>query len=294
MRVAREVAEGARATHIHSVVAKLVSSTALPFWGWCFAACLGCGERPLEPRDPTPGVAHFRFVSYNVHFTEPRDRGTLTAIARADGDIVGLQETTPAWRDSLAAEFADDYPYLLFYPLEGADGIGLFSRFPVEDHGLLPQPEGWHPAWYLTIETPAGPIELLNVHLRASFDRDGGPVSSLVSTGDDHVEEIRAFTQALDPTLPRIVLGDFNEGVDGKSVEYLEQRGYRNALPLYHPGQPTWIGTSLSDQLELTVDHVMFDGRFAPLDSYVVGRGGSDHFPVVAHLEAARGWGGAP
>jgi endonuclease/exonuclease/phosphatase family metal-dependent hydrolase len=251
---------------------------------------LGCGERPLEPRDPTPGVPHFRFVTYNVHFPEARDTTTLDTVRRTHGDVICLQETDLAWSEALSVALANEYPYMLFKPLEGAAGLGVLSHFPIADLGLLPRPEGWHPAWHLVVDTPAGPVQLLNVHLRASFDGDGDPISSFLATGEDHLDEIRSFTQVLDSGAPRIVLGDFNEGVDGDAVQYLENARYRNALPLYHPGQPTWQGTSVAGALEMTVDHVLFDGWFEPLNAYIVDRGNSDHVPVVAHLEASKKW----
>jgi endonuclease/exonuclease/phosphatase family metal-dependent hydrolase len=253
-----------------------------------------CGPKPLEPRDPTPGVAHFRFVTYNVHFPAARDPSIIAAIRATNGDVVCLQETNPAWTEALSAELPDDYPYMVFQPLEGADGLGILSRFPLVDYGLLPRLEGWHPAWHVTVETPAGPVEVLNLHLRAMFDRSGNPIKSLLSTGSDHVNEVETFSASLDSTLPRVELGDFNEGVNGHSVAYLEGRGFQNALPLYHPGQPTWIGASVGDQLEMTVDHVLFDAHFESLNAFVIDSGDSDHLPVVAHLEATDSWGGAP
>lgn len=256
-------------------------------------ACLAlaaCGERPLEPREPTPGVPHYRFVTYNVHFPEARDQDTIEALRRTHGDVLCLQETDSAWRDALVPAFADDYPFMLFEPLEGAAGLGVISRFPLADLGILPRAEGWHPAWYVMVDTPAGPVQLLNVHLRSAFDGNGDPVSSFTSTGGDHLEEIRAFTAVLSTETPRVVLGDFNEGVDGAAVDYLESKSFRNALPLYRPGQPTWQGTSVGGALELTVDHVLFDRFFEPLNAYVVTGGKSDHLPVVAHLEASAKW----
>jgi len=251
---------------------------------------VGCGERPLEPRDPTPGVPHYRFVTYNVHFPEARDGKTLDAVRRTNGDVICLQETNLAWSEALSSALADEYPFMLFKPLEGADGLGVLSRFPLADLGLLPRPEGWHPAWYVMVETPAGPVQLLNVHLRAAFDAEGDPASSFFGTGADHLDEIRSFTKVLDSGAPRIVLGDFNEGVDGDAVRHLENGPYRNALPLYHPGQPTWRGSSVAGALEMTVDHILFDGWFEPLNAYILDRGNSDHLPVVAHLEASKKW----
>lgn len=259
----------------------------------CSAVLCGCGERPLQPREPTPGVPHLRFVTYNLHFPEAGDAETLDAIARAQGDVVCLQEVNAAWQAALSRRYSASYPYMLFEAREGPAGLGVLSRYPLREEAYLPGPNGWHPAWQLRVTTPAGEIQILNVHLRAVFDGTGDPLSSFANTGDDHVLEIRLFSENLSPDQAAVVLGDFNEGVDGAAIEYLERRGYRNALPLFHPGQPTWRAPSVAGQLELTIDHVLFNAAFEPLYAYVVPGGGSDHLPVVAHLEAAQGFSGA-
>ena len=38
------------------------------------------------------------------------------------------------------------------------------------------------------------------------------------------------------------------------------------------------------------VHHVLFDGSFEPLNAWVSNVGGSDHLPVVVHLEEAYDW----
>ena len=43
----------------------------------------------------------------------------------------------------------------------------------------------------------------------------------------------------------------------------------------------------------MTIDHILFDRAFVPLNAYVLDSGNSDHLPVVAHLEASDVWNGA-
>jgi endonuclease/exonuclease/phosphatase family metal-dependent hydrolase len=259
--------------------------TGVLWLGLCWSLVVGCGERPLEPRDPTPGVPHYRFATYNIAHTMSGDYSTLRAVGKTDGDVIALQEINPAWRDLLSAHYAEAYPYMLFHALDGPKGLAFLSRFPLVDAGVLAAPNGWHPAWRVVVETPSGPIQLLNVHLRAMFDGSGNPVSSYLDTGDDHLLEIKLYLAQLEQLIPSVVVGDFNEGVGGRAITYLEGRGYRNALPLYRPGQPTWRAPSLANQAAMTIDHVLFDPAFEPLNAYVIAAGRSDHWPVVAHLE---------
>ncbi|HEV8244766.1 MAG TPA: hypothetical protein VGP93_03325, partial [Polyangiaceae bacterium] len=44
------------------------------------ATAVACGERPLSPREPTPGVPHYRFATFNIAFPEAGDSATLEAV----------------------------------------------------------------------------------------------------------------------------------------------------------------------------------------------------------------------
>jgi len=262
------------------------------------AACVllfaaGCGERPLEPRDPTPGAVHFTVKTYNVEVGEHGHAATIEAIGAGNADVVCLQETSPYFEAALRKRYAEQYPYQLYNhnaPDYGAGGLAILSHFPVYDSGWHSNPNGWHPAWHLLVETPAGLMQVMNVHLRGMLNGDGNTVSSYLASGDDHLDEISNFMQYADDELPTLVMGDFNEQPDGPAVDFLEDRGFRNALPLFRPGQFTWRHAAIANQLNQTLDHILFDGAFAPLNAWVIDAGDSDHIPVVAHLEAAYDW----
>lgn len=245
---------------------------------------VACGLQPLEPRPPSEGAVHVTVATFNVHYPTGGDRATLRAVSRTGADVVFLQEVDARWEQALRREAPREYPHMILHPDEGPRGLGVLSRYPIEDGGVLRAPHDWHPGWRVFVQTPGGRVQVLVVHLRALFDGKGNPASSYFNTEKDHVRELEHFFQG-HQDLPTIVLGDFNEGTGGQAVRWLEARGYRNALPLFRPGQPTWRGRSLAGQFELIIDHVLFDASFEPLNAWVSDRGSSDHFPVVAHLE---------
>ena len=251
------------------------------------ALSFGCVHPPLQPREPTPGVPHFTVQTYNVFFRDPANADTLGAIGRADADVIALLEVNPAWETAIRARYAHAYPHALYRPEPGAGGYAVLSRFPLVDGGLrdAPHPPGWH----VVAETPMGTIELLLVHLRAHFKGRSDPLEAYLEVDEDHRLDIAAFTADCSGAYPTVVLGDFNEEGGGSAVDYLEARGFRDALPLFHPGQPTYRHRrSLGGQLDANIDHIMFDESFVPLNAWVVDDGASDHFPVVAHFEQAR------
>jgi endonuclease/exonuclease/phosphatase family metal-dependent hydrolase len=247
---------------------------------------LACGPVPLEPRDPDPGVPHFVVQSYNIQDTSSGDPVTLEAVGAGNADVICLQEVTPVWEAALRNRYKDVYPYMLFHPLDGSEGLGFLSRFPLEDLGFHEEVHGWHPAWHAQVQMEMGPVQVLNVHLRSVFSGRSNAATAYFSVSADHLEEVQGFSAACEAGFPTLVVGDFNEEPDASAVSYLEGKGFQNALPLYHPGQPTWHDTP-SWQMEQTIDHILFDHSFIPLNSWVEKIGHSDHMPVLAHFEAA-------
>ena len=208
----------------------------------------------MEPRDPTPGTFNLTIQSYNVEFEHYGDPATVATVGSNNADVISLQEVTPEWEDVLRSEYADTYGYMLFYSAPNSGGLAVLSRFPIVDLGFHPGPNDWHPAWHVGVETPAGPMQLLNVHLRSPLTGRDSALDAFLETNEDHRLSIEQFREECDGDLPTVVLGDFNEGVDGEAVGFLEDIGYRNALPLYRPGQGTWRYRSIGGQFDGTYD----------------------------------------
>lgn len=240
-------------------------------------------------------MPHFVFKSYNVEASKEGDGPTLKAVGAGDPDVIALQEVNAGWEDALRAHYAGRYPHQLYkakdIPDPGAGGLAILAKFPVRDSGWHPGvQEDWHPGWHVLVDTPAGTVQILNVHLRSAHNGNGNVVNSYLKTDSDHAYQMSLFYEQCGDDIPTLVMGDFNEGVDGGGVEYLEARGYRNALPLYHPGQFTWRHASVANQFTQTLDHILFNSAFDSLNSWTQDLGNSDHIPVLAHLEAAYPW----
>jgi endonuclease/exonuclease/phosphatase family metal-dependent hydrolase len=249
----------------------------------------GCGQRPLEPRDPTPGVPNFRVATFNILDEGSSDPANVEAVGLLNADIIALQEVTPAWETVLRARYSSRYPNMLFHA-SGAAGLGFLTIYPLVDVMFLPAPNGWHPAWHVHVQTPAGQLGLLSVHLVSPNVKGLNVLSALSTAKTDHHAELVDFADKCFLGGPTMVVGDFNEGENGGGVSYLESRGFQDALPLFHPGQGTWQTASLGGQMSQALDHIMFDKSVQPLNTYVLRVGNSDHLPVVAFFEASYTW----
>jgi len=245
------------------------------------AITASCGRAPVRhPRAPTgPSL---RVMSYNVNFGLAGDRATLEAIALGQADLVLLQETTPAWESVLRRRLGRRYPYMAFSHSGGAGGLAVLSRSPFRQGKHVASEKGWFPAWRVVVSSPLGPLQVLLVHLRPPVSDGGSWVSGYFTTRGFRRDEIAYFAKVLDPSLPTLVAGDFNEDEGGRAVRYLEQRGLRSVLPQFRPGAVTWRWDTSVGRITHTLDHIIYGPRLDPLRADVLQAGRSDHLPVVA------------
>lgn len=219
------------------------------------------------------------------------DGPTLAAIEAGRVDVVFLQETNASWERSLRAAFGVAYPHMAFYPRGGAGGIGFMSRLPVRTQQLIkPEGDGWFPALRLVLESPLGLVQALVVHLRPPVSDGGSFIAGHFTVPAIHEQEIAGFCQALDRSLPTLVVGDFNEEPDGRAIAYLARAEWKmkSALPEFAPGRRTWHWPTSLHTFEGQLDHILYDIRLEPLSAEVMEAGRSDHFPVVGVFVLAR------
>lgn len=249
-----------------------------------FAGCASDRARqPTEVPDNTPTL---EVATYNVNYGMARDGQTLAAIP--DVDVVLLQETTAVWERNIRAELSERYPHMLFEHCCGAGGLAILSKKPITSIAYIPAPEpGWFPAWIVEAETAIGKVQLLNVHLRPPVNDQGSWVRGYFSTPEIRIAEMRAYHEHLDKTLPTIIAGDFNEGEDGKVIDFLREENFSPVLQDYSPGAKTWRWQTSVGTISTQLDHIVYDrAALEPLEAKVLDQGYSDHLPVVARFRA--------
>ena len=226
-------------------------------------------------------------MTYNVNYGIAGDDATMRVIRDGGADVVFLQETNAGWQAALDTNLADVYPHRAFRHWGGAGGLGVLSRLPVQDGGLLrPRGDGWFPGWRLIVSAPFGPVQVLSVHLHPPVSEGGSFVAGYFTTSGVRKQEIEGFVAQLDPALPTLIVGDFNEA-DGQAMRFLAGRGLRSALPEFHPQATTWHWPTSVMTLRDRFDHIIYDPRLVPLAAEVIYEGRSDHFPVISVIGPA-------
>ncbi len=250
-------------------------------------ACLLAGCRsPRQAHAPTG--PHFRIVTYNVNWGGPRPDLAAEAIRQSGADIVCLQETTPEWEKFLRHTLRNDYDFAEFRHSQTRYGGGLafLSKFRCRELVYIPSATGWFDGWIMKFETPVGPVQVLNVHLRPPVSDRGSWVSGYFTTGDNRAQEIKLFYDKRARQLPTLVVGDFNDTEGSRSVKQLEAEGFTNALAQFDRSTPTWRWRYGVVSLKRRVDHIMFSPEMYCCSARVIPAGASDHFPVEAVFTA--------
>jgi endonuclease/exonuclease/phosphatase family metal-dependent hydrolase len=248
----------------------------------------GSGSLGVEPLPPAPvGAPSLRVLSFNINYGVGHDPPNIDAVAEADADLVLLQETTDESEAAFREALADRYPHMLFRECCNAGGLGVLSKHPIREDTWIEPSVGWFPAWRVVVDTPLGPVQALDVHLRPPMSDGGSWVAGYFTTRDDRREEIAAFWPALDHELPTIVAGDFNEDAQGRAIAFLAGHGLRSALPQVQPRAKTWHWQTRLGELRMMLDHVVYGPGLELRAAEVMDRGTSDHFPVLVVLGAA-------
>ena len=247
-------------------------------------ACSACAE----PRQARPSAAgdSVLVMTYNLNFGLAGDPETVGAIRSSGADLIFLQETNEAWERALRHAAHGRYPHVLFKHCCRAGGLAVLSRYPFVETAYAHSPGGWFPSLRITATTPIGAIDVVQVHLQPPVSGSGSFVSGYFTTGDERFREMQHFSAGLDPRVPTLVLGDFNES-SGPASRLLEANGMRDAVTEFDAG-PTWRWQTSAGSLSRTLDRVFYSPSLTPLSVDVPESGRSDHLPVLVRFETAR------
>lgn len=247
---------------------------------------LACSSQPeaAAPVQPRPGHS-LSVMSFNVNYGVAGDAETAQAIADQHTDLVLLQETNPAWETHLREALGSKYEHVEFRHAGAAGGMAILSKHPFTDLGTIDPPErGWFFSWRVRVDTPAGKVQVLNVHLRPQIGDNGSVVSGYFTTGSVREREVEKYFAELETGIPTIIAGDFNEQPGGGALDYLAERGFSDALERAQGSRDTWRWSTSVGTLHREFDHVLVGKGIRTLSAKVVNAGKSDHLPVVAVL----------
>lgn len=248
----------------------------------------GCDFRSIRPGEE-PSGPHFTVMTYNVNYGMPGAAEAAEAILQGDADIVCLQETTPRWQAYLAGKLSGKYPHRSYKHGGAAGGMAFLAKRPFRQVTQTSPKAGWFPSWIIEADTPLGPVQICNVHLRPQLsDRGSFIPTAYFNTPDIHRREISEAYGEMDDSRPALIVGDFNESDSGGGMAWLAERGFKDALSQFNTSAKTWRWKTSLITLKNRFDHVMYSSDLRAISAWVIDKGKSDHLPLVAIIERAK------
>ena len=237
----------------------------------------------LARRSP-PAV---RLMTFNIQSARHGLDAVAAVIRDVKPDIVALEEvdkgTTLAGGRDQAHELADraGFPHQVHFraaSMRGGEyGVALLTRFPLvmARHFELPTPPTIEPrtvAWTV-LDIGGREVSVYITHLTNGSDRS-----------ELRARQVR-FIQLLmsRDSRPKVLMGDLNDAPDSPALLALS-RGLSDAFDRCGRGRPETFPLPLFLP-DLRLDYVMASAELTPVESFVVRRIASDHFPLVADFE---------
>jgi endonuclease/exonuclease/phosphatase (EEP) superfamily protein YafD len=218
-----------------------------------------------------------RALHWNVNVANPDVERALAWILEheLELDAIVLLEVGPAWRRELDL-LGRFYPHSEVRLRDDHFGIAVFSRLPGTSLRLLTRPSGFQSV-VLTAATATGaPLALWAVHLP--------PPVSRASANERNAQLVSVARTTRDAPLPMVVVGDLNVTPWSPWFRRLLQAGRLTDLG-GGPQRPTWAPAPLPGVLGLPLDHALATPGIRLLHRRLGPRLGSDHHPVLLHLE---------
>ncbi|MEV4515797.1 endonuclease/exonuclease/phosphatase family protein [Dactylosporangium sp. NPDC049525] len=235
-----------------------------------------------------------------------RLRALGPVLERSGYDIVCLQEVLHRGSARLLRQVTPGYAHRAATGVTVlAGGLMLLSRWPIRRHRFARYPmtrplrtellmrKG---AQLAVVETPAGPLAVVNTHLSANRDDDWSEGNRYTGIIRGELDRLARLVAGFEPALPAVVVGDFNVPRDSPVfTRFAAAAGLRDVLAgdtstTFRP-TPRWPAPPALDQvlIRAAADRpVTVRARTVLQDAVRVADGRelflSDHYGIEANL----------
>lgn len=209
------------------------------------------------------------------------DPVAVSTVARSDADLLIVQELTPEFVDGLQLEA--DFPHRVADAKPGAAGVGIWSRYPLEQSIRIRGYElGMLRATARVPGAGSSPI-VLAAHLVGPWPQPIGPWRQESASLPNTLRQVAASAGEA----AVIVAGDLNTTADMRPFRQLLDAGYQDAAAQSGAGLNQTFPSGGPLPPLLGIDHILTRNGSAS-DMRTVPIPGSDHLGVIAtiHLPA--------
>lgn len=234
-----------------------------------------------------------RIMTLNTYVDSLRADPLMASIAAESPDVVALQELNPLNAEALAG-WKGSYPFQALLPLHGGEGgLGLLSKFPIQDHSWLALADQQTDAQWVTMEIEGRGIELVNVHLISnrldvSTDESRAKFDNANRTREQQARDLSAFVSGHPKS---IIAGDLNATDTTMTYEILKSQlkdSYRemgSGMGATFSSEWFWFGRIPIPPRVLRLDYILHSNSIVTLEAHIGEKDSqSDHLPVASTL----------
>lgn len=149
-------------------------------------------------------------MTYNILGRHVQHGPLMDVIQSEDPDVVFLQELNPLVAEEFQGGFQDLYPYQVFDPQEGVTGMGVMSKYPIQDSGRQLPLDWVGVPQVLIMDWEGTTISLINFHFYPSGLGTPEGVNFVYRAREAQAQALAAAAGAAAATGPVLVAGDAN------------------------------------------------------------------------------------
>jgi len=234
----------------------------------------------IGPERTAPNSVAVRVLTVNV--SEGRaDAARLAAVMREQADIVLFQEMTPEQvRGLTQTGVGADFPHQINAASSGADGVAIWSRWPVGSPSRIPEYELGMVTADVDIPGVPAATTLVNAHISGPWPQPITEWRREIGTLPQTVQDIvdRAGSR------PVIIGGDFNATSDMAPFRRALRPGVRDAAEQAGAGRIQTFPADAAFPPVIGIDHVLtYNGSATSAHSVRIP--GSDHLGLLAAVQ---------
>ena len=222
---------------------------------------------------PEANGVTFKLLHANVYRDNSETAALLAQIDAEDPDLVILQEMSSIWLAALQ-ELGEEYPYSVAEAQDGAFGIGLFSKFPLDDARIVRAPPLDLPEIRAIVRLGEQRINLVSAHPMPPVGR---------AETEARNAQLRALGDDLAKTSgPTVFVGDLNISMWAPTYQSFENTsGLRNGRKGFGivSTYPVFFRPA-----GIPIDHCLVSNGIRVFEFRAGSKIGSDHLPIVVVL----------
>ena len=158
-------------------------------------------------------------MTYNVLAWHDYTGPIIQTILHEKPDVLFIQELNNNLARTLQNELIDEYPYQILQPADNPTGIGVISRLPINETGVV-MPGGWIGGpQVLSLDWQEMQITIVNIHMTSTTGINSR--AHIERTFDQREDQARMLVEFARGRGPIIVAGDANSAPQNDSYRIL-------------------------------------------------------------------------